>query len=98
MKKLTNIKQKNLKKGIIKKHNNEKKTWNKLNNKLRNNLNQFQNNNKKKNWKIHQTKKINKTDPPNHFPWVWIISENKHQQKRPTTLIRTPHSSLLIHL
>ena len=97
MKKLTNIKQKNLKKGIIKKHNNEKTPWNKLNNKLRNNLNQFQNNNKKKTENT-PNKKINKTDPPNHFPWVWIISENKHQQKRPTTLIRTPHSSLWIHL
>ena len=35
-------------------------------------------------------KNWNKSNPPHHFPWAWIISENL-KQKRPTTLIRIQH-------
>ena len=65
-----------------------RKHWNKLNNKLKTNLKHFNNLNKiKKNWKIHHFF-FYKTDPPNQFPWVWIISE-KNLQKGPTTVIRS---------
>ena len=40
--------------------------------------------------KKYTNKNWHKTDPPNQFPWVRIISK-KMAQKRPTTLIRIQH-------
>jgi len=71
----------------IKKTN--RKKWNKLNIKLKNKLKQFKNKRKQKKLKKY-TIFFHKTDPPNQFPWAWIISK-KNPQKRPTTLIRIPH-------